>query len=87
VIIISGKKAFQLVDTYGMPFDMLQELCRERDCAVNWSEFCYFGINAGWPLSKLRGYVENNDVELHQEAASQLINTITKIAKYVNSNQ
>jgi alanyl-tRNA synthetase len=34
--VIGGEEAFRLYDTYGLPRDLIDELARERDLAVDW---------------------------------------------------
>lgn len=52
--VLPGDMCFKLCDTYGIPFDVLQELLRERKLAFNWSEFCRSAVNAGWSPYRLQ---------------------------------
>jgi alanyl-tRNA synthetase len=36
---LSGGKAFQLYDTYGLPRDFIEDVCRDAGFAVGWSDF------------------------------------------------
>jgi alanyl-tRNA synthetase len=36
---LSGGKAFQLYDTYGVPRDFIEDVCRDAGFAVGWSDF------------------------------------------------
>ena len=78
--IISGAAAFRLVDTFGMPFDELQSLLRERGAGFDWPEFCAEAIRAGWGLRRLRALVEGSGVPLGEDVRAALINTITRAA-------
>jgi alanyl-tRNA synthetase len=35
----SGRKAFKLYDTYGLPRDFIEDVCRDAGITVDWSEF------------------------------------------------
>ena len=46
--ILSGEYIFKLVDTYGLPMDMVNETLRERGLGFNVVEFVKCAILAGW---------------------------------------
>lgn len=52
--IMSGEDSFRLCDTFGLPFDMLQELLREKGMAFDWFGFCVSAAKAGWVPGKLK---------------------------------
>lgn len=58
--VLDGRKCFRLVDTFGMPFDMLQELLHERNLKFNWLEFCQAACEAGWPMDRLKALADEH---------------------------
>lgn len=45
-IVISG--VFPLVDTHGLPLDMVAEYLNNKDMAVDWLDFYESAMKAGW---------------------------------------
>lgn len=57
-VLMSGADAFRLCDTHGLPFDMLQELLRERGQGFDWYGFCEAAAKAGWSADRCRELLE-----------------------------
>ena len=55
--ILPGDKCFRLVDTFGLPFDDLQDLLHERQIAFDWLGFCRAAAKARWPPDKLLSFL------------------------------
>jgi alanyl-tRNA synthetase len=58
--ILPGSECFRLVDTFGLPFDMLQELMHERNLGFEWLEFCYAAAVAGWSMRRLKALADEH---------------------------
>lgn len=77
-LVLDGARCFTLVDTFGMPFDMMLEVLKERGLTFNWVEFVRAALGYGWKIEKLRDIVETAFPK--KECPPVLINTITHVS-------
>lgn len=79
--ILNGAACFRLLDTYGMPFDLLQEMLKERDMAFDWEGFCDEAAYANFPIQRVREFAEEHFSGIGEPCPAVLINSITDCYK------
>jgi len=77
--IFSGKIAFNLKDTHGLPLDIVfDEVINKQERMIDWLEFCLEAATHGWENQKIFkeiGYALS-DARVHKELTSGILNRL-----------
>lgn len=81
--LFSGKTAFELCDTHGMPLQLTIDYLLEKKKLINFAEFILTACKAGWSNKKIYNtiYYAINEIRGHEIYKNELIEKLNLILK------